>query len=156
MDRINPDKIRQLLNEGTQKPSESTNVSESYAAAVMDQLNRYFAGNPARPIGEEFDVMVETWTITLQDVVPESRFPEVFKYARANRSSNFIMDVSEVCGAWRTVRESERQNLPRIGQYDYRGTSVCPKCNGTGTKPFVKRDPVLGRDYTYGAHCNHE
>lgn len=100
--------------------------------------------------------MVAAWTQVLQDAVPEHRLAEVFVYARQNRNSTFQMDVSEVCAAWKTIRESERYALPRVGQYDYRGTEVCPKCNGTGTFLFVKRDPVLGRDYTYGKACDHQ
>jgi len=115
-----------------------------------------FAGNPSRPEGVEFELMVATWTEALQDVVPEHRVAEMFVHARRNRNSSFLMDVSEVCAAWKTIKETERHALPRIGQYDYRGSSVCPKCNGTGTYLFEKRHPVLGRDYTYGAACNHE
>lgn len=92
----------------------------------------------------------------MQHVVPEHRFAEVFVHARQNRNSSFVMDVSEVCATWKTIKETERHALPRIGQHDYRGTQVCLACNGTGTKLFVKRHPVLGRDYTYGAPCYHE
>lgn len=114
-----------------------------------------FAGNPSRPEGAEFELMVATWTEAVQDVVPEARFAEVFVHARRNRNSNFQMDVSEVCAAWKQLRETERQALPRIGQYDYRGSTVCPKCSGTGTELFIKRHTILGRDYTYGKACAH-
>jgi hypothetical protein len=100
--------------------------------------------------------MVAVWTEALQDVVPETRIGEAFVYARQNRNSSFLMDVSEVCAAWKTLRESEKHVIPRIGQYDYRGTEVCRHCNGTGTKLTVKRHPVLGRDYTYGELCKHD
>jgi len=123
---------------------------------VAEQLTKMFAGNPSRPEGAEFELMVATWTEALQDAVPEHRFVEMFIHARRNRNSSFLMDVSEVCATWKSIKETERHALPRIGQYDYRGTQVCPTCNGTGTKLFLKRDPVLGRDYTYGAYCNHE
>lgn len=122
---------------------------------VSEQLAKMFAGNPSRPEGDEFKLMVATWTEALQNVVPEHRLAETFVYARQNRNSSFLMDVSEVCGAWKSVRESERYAVPRIGQYDYRGTEVCPKCNNTGTKLIVRRDPEMQRDYTYGMVCNH-
>lgn len=112
-----------------------------------------YAGNPSRPDDDEFRLMIATWTETLQDLVPEQRLNEVFVYARRNRNSNFQMDVSEVCAAWNQIRESERHAMPRVGQYDYRGTNVCPHCNNTGTRLVVKRDPLMQRDYTYGIPC---
>lgn len=121
----------------------------------MKQLMKLFAGNPSRPSEQEFKLMVAAWTEALQDLVPEHRLAEAFVHARQTRNSSFLMDVSEVCGAWNSIREAERYVVPRIGQYDYRGTEVCPKCNGTGTQLFVKRDPVLQRDYTYGKACEH-
>jgi hypothetical protein len=114
-----------------------------------------FAGNPSRPDENEFALMVATWTEALQNVVPEHRLAEIFVYARQNRNSSFLMDVSEVCAAWKSIKESERHALPRIGQYDYRGTQVCRSCNSTGTKLVSKRHAVLGRDYTYGIPCDH-
>lgn len=115
-----------------------------------------FAGNPSRPEGEELRVMVAAWTQVLQDVVPEHKLAEAFVYARQNRNSTFQMDVSEVCNGWTKLREAQRMALPRVGQYDFRGTEICRHCNGTGTRLVVKRDPTLGRDYTYGIICRHE
>lgn len=117
-----------------------------------------FAGNPIRPDGEseEWRVMVATWTEALQGQIPEYRFVEIFIETRRNRNSNFLMDVSEVCATWNRIREAERFALPRVGQYDFRGTNICPTCKNTGTRLFEKRDNVLGRDYTYGAPCHHE
>jgi hypothetical protein len=120
----------------------------------MNQLNRYFAGNPARPVDDEFDLMVETWTLTLQDVVPEHRLAECVTSARRERNSNFTLDVSEVCHAWQRIKAAERA-VPPVGTYDWKSKEVCPKCNNTGTQLFVKRDPILGRDYTYGEKCEH-
>jgi hypothetical protein len=119
----------------------------------MDRLNRYFAGNPARPVEDDFDLMVEEWTLTLQDAVPEHRLAEAITLARQSRTSNFVLDVSEVCSAWQKIKAAERNNAPRVGQYDYRGKEVCPRCNNTGTRLIVKRDPLLQRDYTYGVPC---
>lgn len=118
----------------------------------MNELNRYFAGNPARPVEDEFDLMVEAWTLTLQDVVPEYRLGEVITYARQSRSSTFVLDPSEICSAWKRLQVAERA-APRVGQYDYRGKKVCPHCHNTGTRLIVKRDPLLQRDYTYGVPC---
>lgn len=114
---------------------------------------KLFAGNPSRPSESEFKLMVAAWTEALQHVVPEHRLAEAVVYARQTRNSSFLMDVSEVCGAWNSIREAERTALPRIGQYDYRGKEVCPQCHNTGTRLVVKRDPILGRDYTYGIPC---
>lgn len=157
MEPINPEAIKRLLSEGQPVSEECSRLSKSYAAKVAEQLTKMFAGNPARPDGEseEWRVMVATWTEALQGKVPEHRFVEIFIETRRNRNSNFLMDVSEVCATWDKTRESERHSVPRIGRYDYRGTTICEHCNGTGTKLFVKRDPVLGRDYTYGAPCCH-
>ena len=153
MEQINPERIKQPLNEGTPSPSESASVRPSYAASVMSELNRYFAGNPTRPVGGEFDLMVEAWTLTLQDLVPEHRLAECIASARRERTSTFTLDVSEVCASWLRIKTAEREAMPRVGQYDYRGKEVCPKCNNTGTRLIVKRDPVLQRDYTYGVPC---
>jgi len=120
---------------------------------VAEQLAKLFAGNPSRPDEHEFKLMVAAWTETLQDVVPEYRLADAFVHARRGRNSSFLMDVSEVCGAWVQLRETERHALPRVGQYDYRGREVCPQCHNTGTKLVVKRHPTLGRDYTYGVPC---
>lgn len=120
----------------------------------MDQLNRYFAGNPARPVDEEFDLMVEAWTLTLQDLVPEHRLGEAIAHARQSRNSNFVLDVSEICFAWQRIKAAER-SVPPVGTFDWRSEKVCPHCHNTGTKLIVKRDPVLQRDYTYGVVCKH-
>lgn len=127
-------------------------MRDSYAAEVVEQLTRYFAGNPAKPVDDEFDLMVEAWTLTLQDTVPEHRLSESISEARRSRNSNFILDVSEVCAAWQRIKAAER-STPAIGTYDWRGKEVCPHCHNTGTKLVVKRDPVSGRDYTYGMPC---
>jgi hypothetical protein len=120
---------------------------------VSEQLTKMFAGNPSTPDAEEFRLMVATWTEALQDVVPEHRLNDAFLHARRNRSSNFLMDVSEVCGAWGAIREAEK-SIPATGSYEWsRAREVCPDCNNTGTKLIVKRDPTLGRDYTYGVPC---
>jgi hypothetical protein len=153
MEQINSERIKQLLNEGTPQPSGHANVRPSYAASVMNQLNRYFAGNPARPVEDEFDLMVEAWTLTLQDLVPEHRLAECIASARRERTSTFTLDVSEVCVAWQRIKVAERESMPRIGRYDFRGKEVCPHCNNTGTRLIVKRDPFLQRDYTYGVPC---
>lgn len=158
MEPINPTAIKRLLNDGQPVSEECSRLSKSYAEKVAEQLTKMFAGNPARPDGEseEWRVMVATWTEAVQGKIPEHRFVEMFIHARRNRNSNFPMDVSEVCAAWDKTRESERYSTPRIGQYDYRGTNICPSCHSTGTRLFEKRDPVLGRDYTYGKACQHE
>jgi len=114
---------------------------------------KLFAGNPSRPSETEFKLMVGVWTEAMQGIVPEARIGESFVHARQNRNSSFQMDVSEVCAAWKQIREAERHALPRMGRYDYRGTKVCPDCHNTGTKLIVKRDPELQRDYTYGVPC---
>ena len=156
MERIDPTVIQQILNEGEpQVSTDSSRLSTSYARIVAEQLTKMFAGNPSRPDELEFKLMVATWTETLQGLVPQHRLAEMFTHARQNRNSSFLMDVSEVCAAWNKIRETERYALPRVGQYDFRGTSVCPQCNGTGTRLVVKRHPELMRDYTYGIACYH-
>src|SRR5688572_16805108 len=134
MDHITADQalIQRLLNEGQQASGECSRLLRSYAAKVAEQLTKMFAGNPSRPDDEEFRLMIATWTEALQPFVPEHRFVEIFVTTRQNRNSNFLMDVSEVCATWNRVREAERFALPRVGQYDYRGTSVCPSCKNTG------------------------
>jgi hypothetical protein len=120
----------------------------------MDQLNLYFAGNPARPVDEEFDLMVESWTLTLQDAVPEYRLPEVFVHVRRNRVNTFVLDVSEICGAWQQMKAAERALRPT--QKPTYATEVCKDCNGTGTKLVKRMDRELGREYVYGEACNHQ
>src|ERR1043165_169257 len=107
MEPVNPEHIKRLLNEGTPQPSVNSNVRDSYVAEVTEQLTRYFAGNPAKPIDEEFDLMVEAWTLTLQDAVPEHRLAEAIAHARRTRNSTFTLDVSEVCTAWQVIKASE-------------------------------------------------
>ena len=118
----------------------------------MEQLNKYFAGNPARPIDEDFDLMVVAWTETLQDLVPEHRLSECIATARRERNTNFTLDVSEVCFAWQRIKAAERA-VPPVGTYDWRAKEVCPHCLNAGTKLVVKRDSITGRDYTYGMPC---
>src|SRR5687768_16640935 len=126
MQPVSPENIKRLLNEETTPSNGTANVRPSYAASVMDQLNRYFAGNPARPVDDELDLMVESWTLTLQDSVPEYRLAEAIAEARRSRNSNFTLDVSEVCAAWQRIKTAEREAMPRVGKYDYRGKEVCP------------------------------
>jgi hypothetical protein len=147
--------IKRLLNAETLPRSETSNVRASYAAEVTEQLTMYFAGNPAKPIDEEFDLMVDAWTLTLQDAVPERRLGESIAEARRTRNSSFMLDVSEVCTAWQRLKGAER-SVPPVGTYDWRAKNICPHCNGTGTRPVIKRDSILGRDYTYGTSCPHE
>lgn len=154
MEQIKPEQIQRLLNEGTPQPSELPNVRASYAASVMEQLNRYFAGNPARPVDEEFDLMVETWTITLQDLVPEYRLAECFVYVRQHRTSTFQIQVEEICAAWESMKAAERALRPV--DHPVFAKDVCKQCNGTGTKLFKAFDKQLGREYTYGAPCDHQ
>lgn len=125
----------------------------SYGAAVAEQLMRYFAGNPAKPGDREFELMVAEWTRILQDAVPEYRLGDAFVYARQTRNSNFQMDVSEVCAAWKLIQDAER-SVPPTGSYEWsRARKVCPDCNNTGTRLVIKRDAQLGRDYTFGIPC---
>ena len=105
---------------------------------------------------EEFNFTLAAWVEVLFGHVPEARLNDVYIHASRNRNSTFPLTQFELCEAWNLIREAERHAMPRVGQYDYRGTEVCPKCNGTGTKLIVKRDPLLGRDYTYGMFCNHQ
>jgi hypothetical protein len=116
-------------------------------------LTRYFAGNPAKPIDEEFDLMVDAWVDALQHSVPERRLGECIADARRERKSTFILEPSDVYAVWLRIKAAERDAMPRIGQYDYRGKEVCPECKNTGTRLIVKRDQLLNRDYTYGLHC---
>lgn len=114
---------------------------------------KLFAGNPSRPSESEFKLMVGAWTETLQNAVPEYRLAEAFVFARQHRNSSFQLDVSEVCAAWLQIRDAEKR-LPPVGSYDWdRARKVCPDCHNTGTKPIVRRDEQLGRDYTYGVPC---
>lgn len=97
--------------------------------------------------------MVATWTEALQDVVPEYRVADAFVHARQHRNSTYLLDVSEVCAAWKVIHEAEKR-MPPVGSYEWsRAREVCPDCNNTGTKLVVKRDTQLGRDYTYGTPC---
>jgi hypothetical protein len=150
MERINPQAIKRLLKEDSKDVSR---LSMSYGAQVSEQITKMFAGNPAAPEGDEFRLMVASWTEALQDVVPEYRLNDAFIYARQHRNSTFPMDVSEVCAAWKAIKDAER-SIPPTGSYEWgRARKVCPDCNNTGTKLIVKRDEQLGRDYTYGVPC---
>jgi hypothetical protein len=114
---------------------------------------KLFAGNPSRPSESEFKLMVGAWTETLQDAVPEYRLGDAFVHARQNRNSNFILDVSEVCAAWKVIKEAEK-SIPATGSYEWsRAREVCPKCFNTGYRQTIRRDPVLGRDYVYSVPC---
>lgn len=120
---------------------------------MADQLTKYFAGSPSKPGDREFLLMVQEWTRVLQDKVPEYRLGDAFVQARQTRNSTFQLDVSEVCAAWNVIREAERYTPP-VGSYEWsRAREVCADCNGTGTVLFVKRDPILMRDYTYAKYC---
>lgn len=153
MDRINPTAIRRLLNEGSPISEDTHRLSPSYGAKVAEQLMKLFAGNPSRPSESEFKLMVGAWTETLQDVVPEYRLGDAFVHARQNRNSSFVMDVSEVCNAWKVIKEAEK-SIPATGSYEWsRAREVCPDCNNTGYRQTIRRDPVLGRDYVYSVPC---
>ena len=105
---------------------------------------------------EEFQFTLAAWVEVLEGHVPEHRLNDAYIHASRTRNSTFPLTQFEICEAWNQVRAAEKNNMPRVGQYDYRGTEVCPKCNGTGTQLFVKRDPVMQRDYTYGKACHHD
>lgn len=120
----------------------------------MDQLTRYFAGNPARPVDDEFELMVESWALTLQDLVPEYRLAEVFVYARQNRATTYQLDVSEICSAWNAIKAAERVLRPAEKPSAF-AKDVCIHCNGTGTKLIKRMDFELGREYVYGEPCTH-
>lgn len=153
MERVNPEAIRRLLNDGNPISEDTQRLSPSYGARVAEELMKLFAGNPSRPSESEFKLMVGAWTETLQDAVPEYRLGDAFVHARRTRNSNFQLDVSEVCNAWKTIREAER-SIPATGSYEWsRAREVCADCNNTGSKLMVKRHPVLGRDYTYSVPC---
>jgi len=98
--------------------------------------------------------MIATWTETLQDIVPEYRLAEVFVHARRNRSTTYQLDVSEICAAWKEMKEAERVLRPT--EKPTYAKEVCKQCNGTGTRLFKKFDSVLGREYMYGEACDHQ
>lgn len=113
------------------------------------------AGSASQLEGEEFKFVVGQWTETLAGFVPESRLNDCYLHAARNRNSNFPMSATDVCSAWNLIQAAER-SMPAIGTYDWdRAREVCAKCNNTGTTLVVKRDEVLGRDYTYGKACFH-
>ena len=119
-------------NEPTTLPVSST-WSRTYIEKVSKILLRLFAGSPTRPKDAEFKLMVVAWTETLCGVVPEHRLEEAFLYARRGRDSNYLMDPSEVCAAWREMRESARFARP-ADQYDpFASKEVCERCFGTGS-----------------------
>jgi hypothetical protein len=78
----------------------------------------------------------------------------VFVHVRRNRTTNFQVDVSEICAAWRQMKEAERALRPT--QKPTYATEVCKDCNGTGTKLVKRMDRELGREYVYGEACNHQ
>lgn len=153
MNQVDKQAIQALLNEGSPLSTDTSRLSPSYGAAVAEQLAKYFAGNPAKPGDAEFRLMVATWTETLQDVVPEYRLADVFVWVRRNRSTTFQIDVSEICSAWKQMKEAER-SLPPPNQSVW-AKDVCKDCNGTGTKLVKRMDFQLGREYTYGEYCDH-
>lgn len=153
--------IRKITNfDGLQQQSEITRSlpetahgSRSYAAAVGEILTKSRAGIAQQLSDEEFDFTVDSWVEVLYGHVPEARLNDAYVHASRTRSSTFPLTQYELCDAWNQIRTAER-NAPPIGTYDYRGREVCPDCNDTGTKLIVKRDLVLGRDYTYGVPCD--
>lgn len=113
------------------------------------------AGNPAQLSDEEFKFLVGQWVQVLAGFVPEARLNECYLHASRNRDTSFPMTATDMCSAWKIIKEAER-SMPPIGTYEWsRAREVCPKCNNTGTQLFVKRDDVIGRDYTYGKTCYH-
>lgn len=102
---------------------------------------------------EEYKFVVGTWVETLAGVVPESRLNDCYLHAARNRDNSFPMSATDMCNAWKQIKEAER-SMPATGTYEWsRAREVCHDCNSTGTILFVKRHAVLGRDYTFGKPC---
>src|ERR1051326_985974 len=145
MERVNPQAIKRLLNEGTPLSTEDLPLSPSYGAVVAEQLTKYFAGKPVQPGDDEFDLMVADWTGILQEIVPEYRLAEVFANVRRNRTKTFALEPSEICAEWDRMKHAERALRP--AQKPAFAKDVCKDCNGTGTKLIKKMDFELGREY---------
>jgi hypothetical protein len=154
MAQTNPQAIKQLLNEGTPVSTGDSRLSLSYGAVVAEQLTNYFAGKPAQPGDDEFDLMVADWTRVLQDVVPEYRLAEAFINVRRNRPTTFALEPSEICAEWDRMKLAERSLRPTAAPVFAK--EVCKQCNGTGTRTFKRFDSVLGREYEYGEACDHQ
>src|SRR5689334_9829244 len=131
MEQVSPQAIRRLLNEENPLSTDNSRLSPSYGAVVAEQLTKYFAGNPSKPIGDEFRTMIGTWTETLQDVVPEYRLAECFVYVRQHRTTTFQIQPEEICAAWEAMKQAERALRPT--QAPVFAKDVCRQCNGTGT-----------------------
>lgn len=110
------------------------------------------AGTSQQLGDEEFQYTLASWLEVLFGHVPEHRLNETYVHASRTRNSTFPLTQYEMCEAWNQIRAAER-TMPPVGTYEYRGRKVCPDCHNTGTKLVVKRDPILGRDYTYGLPC---
>ena len=145
-DGLQPQKETDRSSHGT------AHGSNSYAAAVADILTKSRAGIAQQLSDEEFDFTVDSWVEVMYGHVPEARLNDTYLHASRNRNSTFPLTQYEMCEAWNQIKSAERA-MPPIGTFDYRGREVCPHCNNTGTRLIVKRDPVLGRDYTYGVPC---
>lgn len=131
-------------------------LSRSYAAKVAEIITKTTTGNASQPEDEEFKVLVGIWTETFAGFIPEHRLNDCYLHAARTRDSSFPMSATDMCSAWNQIQAAER-SMPAVGTYDWdRARKVCSKCNGTGTELFVKRDSVLGRDYTYGRPCYHQ
>lgn len=103
---------------------------------------------------EEFEDTLAAWLEVLFGHVPEARLNDTYLHASRNRNTTFPLTQFEMCEAWNQIKAAER-SLPPVGTYDWRARDVCPHCHNTGTKLIVKRDEILGRDYTYGVPCSH-
>lgn len=131
-------------------------LSKSYGAKVAEIITMSRAGNPAQLSDEEFKFLVGQWVLVLADFVPEAKLNECYLHASRNRDNSFPLSATDMCAAWKIIREAER-SMPAQGTHDWsRSREVCGKCNGTGTYLFVRRDEETGRDYTYGKQCYHE
>lgn len=111
------------------------------------------AGLPSQVVGDEFKFLIGQWVEILGSVVPEHRLHDCYLHSARTRDTSFPMTATDMCTAWKQIREAER-SMPPIGSYEWsRAREVCPMCNNTGSRLFVKRDAQLGRDYTYSAPC---
>lgn len=131
----------------------NSRLSRSFAAKVAEIVTKARAGLTPQLEQDEFRFLVGQWVETLGGFVPEARLNDCYLHAARNRNSNFPMTATDICGAWKQIREAERL-MPPIGSYEWsRAREVCGACNNTGTILVVKRHSVLGRDYTYAQIC---
>lgn len=96
----------------------------------------------------ERDFTTGAWVEILYGVIPERRLNDCYLHAMRVKTDSFPIEPSDLCNAWKEIRQSEMAQPVNPGNQLTHG--LCEKCHNTGNEIVVK-DGIA-----YSRVCNHE